>query len=396
MTEARDSDLRGEAVREVAGVFLRLGATAFGGPAAHIAMMRSEVVERRKWVTDEEFADLLGAANLIPGPNSTELAIHLGYRRAGRAGLVVAGVCFILPAFLIVLALAWLYVRYGTLPESRAAFYGVKPVILAVVAQAIAGLAHSVLKGPMLMALGVAAVAASLLGANELLVVFVPGLVLGLSEWRKTPTVAMVLPLVWVTAAVGAFLALSIFLGGPSRHGAASAWTLFLEFLKVGSVLYGSGYVLLSYLETDLVKRLGWISPNQLLDAVAIGQFTPGPVFTTATFVGYVSAGIPGAIAATLGIFIPSFVFVAASANAVSALRKQPTTAAFMSGVNAASLGLMAAVLFKLGLDAVRDSVTTAIAVVALVLLIKLRINSAWLVLAGAIAGLALAHISRG
>jgi chromate transporter len=375
-------------VGEVAAVFLRLGATAFGGPAAHIAMMRTEFVERRKWLDDEAFTDLIGAANLIPGPNSTEVAIHLGHRRAGAAGLVTAGVCFILPAFLIVLGLAWLYVRFGTLPETRAALYGAKPVILAVVAQALVGLSKSVLKGPVMIGFAVAALIASLLGASELLVVFLPGLLLGGNEWRKSPSAKAGLPLLAVTVAVGGFLGLSIFLNSRSGGGpAAGPWTLFLEFLKIGSVLYGSGYVLLSYLETDLVRRLAWLSPGQLLDAVAVGQFTPGPVFTTATFVGYVAAGLPGAVAATLGIFLPSFIFVALSARALPKLRSLPTTAAFISGVNAASLGLMAAVLFKLGGDAIRDPLAGAVALAALALLLQTKVNSAWLVLAGAVLG---------
>ncbi len=376
-------------IGEVAAVFLRLGATAFGGPAAHIAMMRTEFVERRKWLEDDEFTDLIGAANLIPGPNSTEVAIHLGHRRAGTAGLVMAGACFILPAFLIVFALAWLYVRFGALPETRAALYGAKPVILAVVAQALVGLSRSVLKGPVMIGLAVAAVVASLLGASELLVVFVPGLLLGGNEWRKSPSVKSGLPLLGVILAVGGFLGLSLFLNSRSGAGAAPGpWSLFLEFLKIGSVLYGSGYVLLSYLETDLVRRLVWLAPGQLLDAVAVGQLTPGPVFTTATFVGFVAAGFPGAVAATLGIFLPSFFFVALSARALPKLRSLPTTAAFMSGVNAASLGLMAAVLYKLGGDAIRDPLSVMLAAVPLGVLLRIKINSAWLVLGGAVVGL--------
>ena len=375
-----------ENLKEVALVFGRLGATAFGGPAAHIAMMRAECVERHGWLSDAEFADLLGVTNLIPGPNSTELAIHLGFRRAGMRGLLVAGVAFIGPAFLMVLALAALYVRFGTLPDVRAALAGAKPVILAVVAQALLGLGRSVLKTPLLIAIAALAVVASLLGASELLIVFVPGLILGLRAGKG----ATLKPLLAVSLGVGVFLALSLILGARGVTGAPGVGPVFLQFLKIGSVLYGSGYVLLSYLQGDLVRRLGWLTSGQLLDAVAVGQFTPGPVFTTATFVGYVVGGVPGAVAATAGIFLPSFVLVALSANALSRLRGLPTTAAFLEGVNAASLGLMAAVLVKLGRDAATGPATVLVAVTALVIVLRTRVNSAWLVLAGAVLGVAL------
>lgn len=373
-------------LKEVALVFGRLGATAFGGPAAHIAMMRAECVEKRQWLDDNEFADLLGVTNLIPGPNSTELAIHLGYRRAGLRGLIVAGVTFIGPAFLMVLALAALYVRFGTLPDVRAALAGAKPVILAVVAQALIGLGRSVLKTPLMMAIAALAVVASLLGASELLIVFLPGLLLGLRAGKG----ATLKPLIAVALGVGAFLALSLILDARAITGAPGVGPVFLQFLKIGSVLYGSGYVLLSYLQGDLVRRLGWLTSGQLLDAVAVGQFTPGPVFTTATFVGYVVGGIPGAIAATLGIFLPSFLFVAGSARLIDRLRGLPTTAAFLAGVNAASLGLMAAVLLKLARDAITSPATALLAALALIVILRTKLNSAWLVLAGALLSVAL------
>jgi len=389
--ESSGWERNGASLVEVASAFLRLGFTAFGGPAAHIAMMRGEFVERRRWVDDQEFTDLIGAANLIPGPNSTEVAIHLGYRRAGVPGLLLAGVCFILPAAILVLVLAKLYVEFGALPDTRAALQGAKPVILAIIAQAPVGLSRSILKGPTMVTVAIAAGIASLLGLSELLIVFVPGLVLSLNSWRSRPTLRSLLPLVAIATAIGGFLLLSVFLGAHSAgHAAKSNWSLFLEFLKVGAVLYGSGYVLLSYLEADLVRRLAWLTPGQLLDAIAVGQFTPGPVFTTATFVGYVVNGIPGAIAATIGIFLPSFFFVLASAKALTKIRSASVTASFLPGVNAASLGLMGAVLLKLGKDSVYNAPTAFIAIAALFVLLKTKVNSTWLVLAGAVIGVAI------
>src|SRR5215208_3335266 len=293
-------------VGEVARLALKLGFTAFGGPAAHIAMLRDEVVTRRKWITDAHFLDLLGATNLIPGPNSTEMVIHVGQVRAGWRGLIAGGVCFILPAFLIVLALAWAYVQYGTTPTAEWLLYGIKPVIIAVVVQALWGLSRTAVKGWFLAAVGLVTLALYLLGVNEIALLFGGGaLVMLVKNWRRLSGrgVAAVLPLIGGVPAWGLTL---------QAASAVSLVQLFLIFLKIGAVLYGSGYVLLAFLRNDLVIRTGWLTNQQLLDAIAIGQFTPGPVFTTATFIGYVLGGLPGAVLATVGIFLPSFVFVAA------------------------------------------------------------------------------------
>jgi chromate transporter len=365
-------------LRQLALLFLRLGATAFGGPAAHIALMEDEVVRRRAWLTREEFLDLLGATNLIPGPNSTELAIHVGHRRAGWAGLLVAGACFIVPAALLTWALAVLYVRYGRLPAASSVLYGVKPVIVAVVVQALWGLGRTALKNVGLGAIAAAAVAGALAGVNELLVLLLAGGVAialrGRGPRGQAVAVGPYLPGLAVSTAVAA--------------GVVRLPTLFLVFLKIGSVLFGSGYVLLAFLRADLVQRLGWMTESQLLDAVAVGQLTPGPVFTTATFIGYLLARGRGALLATLGIFLPAFAFVAASGPLVPRLRRSAVAGAFLDGVNAASLALMAVVSWQLGRAAVIDLPTMAIAAGAAALLIGWRINSLWLVLAGAALGL--------
>lgn len=377
-----------ESLREVIRLFLRLGFTAFGGPAAHIAMMHDEVVTRRRWMEEQHFLDLVGATNLIPGPNSTEMAIHLGYERAGWRGLVAAGVCFILPAVLIVLALAWLYAEYGSTPQGDALMYGIKPVIIAIVVQALYRLIPTALKGPVLAAVGVGALAAYLLGMNELVILFGGALlVVAVQAIRRFPQSA---------AALLSLAGLPRWLPQTAVEGPIALDRLFLIFLKVGALLYGSGYVLLAFLRNDLVVNYGWLTDQQLLDAVAIGQFTPGPVFTTATFIGYVLAGIPGAIVATVGIFLPSFCFVALLARLMPYIRKSPWTAAFLDGVNVAALGLMAGVIWQLGRAALIDLPTILLAVVAAVLLFRFKINSAWLVLAGGIIGLGLAYLIQG
>jgi chromate transporter len=373
---------RRRALAELAWVFLRLGTIAFGGPAAHIAMMEEEVVRRRRWVTHDEFLDLLGAANLIPGPNSTEMAIHLGHRRAGWAGLIVAGTCFILPAFLLVSAIGWLYVRFGQLPRVGALMDGIKPVIVAVVAQALWTLGRTAVKSIWLGALGAAAVAASALGVHELIVLFAGGaiglVVRGVRAHRREKLSSW-LPLVgWKLAPAAAT-------GVAAPFGLLP---LFLVFLKVGAILFGSGYVLLAFLRADLVERLHWLTNGQLLDAVAVGQMTPGPVFTTATFVGWVLGGPLAGLVATVGIFLPAFVFVALSAPLVPRLRRSAWATGFLDGVNVASLALMAVVTWFLGRSAIVDGWTAVIAVASAVLLIRFRVSSAWLVLAGGVIGL--------
>jgi chromate transporter len=382
------SDSRRTTLGELAWLFARLGCTAFGGPAAHIAMMEDEVVRRRGWLTRERLLDLIGAANVVPGPTSTELAIHIGHDRAGWPGLIVAGACFILPAVAIVLAIAWAYVRFGALPAIGGVLYGVKPVVIAVVAQALWGLGRSAVKSVWLGAVGLAALAASLAGTDELVVLAAAGaaVALGRASLRRTaPPAAGWAPLSLAGAATGTATGTATAVGlGP----------LFWVFLKIGTVLFGSGYVLLAFLRSDLVERLHWLTEAQLLDAVAVGQVTPGPVFTTATFVGYVLGGGGGAAVATLGIFLPAFVFVAISGPLVIRIRNSPSAGAVLDGVNVASLGLMAAVALELGRAAVVDVPTVAIAGAGAVALIRYRLNSAWLVLGGAVVGAAVTYIS--
>ena len=370
------------ALSELAGLFLKLGATAFGGPAAHIAMMEDEVVRRRGWLSREEFLDLLGATNLIPGPNSTEMAIHVGHRRVGWPGLVVAGLCFILPATAIVWALAWAYVRFGRLPEGAGLLYGVKPVIIAVVVQALWSLGRSAIKTRGLAIAALACAALSAAGVDELALLFGAGAVVALGR--------RLLPHAGATAALFLPSFPSLGLTALATAQPFQLSTLFLVFLKIGAVLFGSGYVLLAFLRAEFVVRLGWLGEGQLLDAVAVGQVTPGPVFTTATFVGYVLGGHAGAAAATAGIFLPAFFFVAVSGPLVPKLRRSPAAAGFLDGVNVASLALMAVVTWQLASSAVRDLPTAALAAASAVLLLRYRVNSSWLVLGGAATGIAI------
>jgi chromate transporter len=381
-------------VREVARVFLTLGTIAFGGPAAHIAMMDDEIVRKRGWVTRERFLDLLGATNLIPGPNSTEMAIHLGFLRAGWQGLLVAGACFILPAMTITGLLAWAYVRYGALPEMLWLLYGVKPVIIAIVVQALWGFTAKAVKDPLTGIVGALVLVLSFLGWDEVLLLLVGGVVVMLG----TPLARRGTPTATAAAVSGALLGS----GAPATAAAiagsagapASLWALAGFFLKVGSVLFGSGYVLLAFLRGDLVQRWGWLTDQQLMDAIAVGQFTPGPVLTTATFIGYVVAGLPGALLATLGIFSPSFIFVAASSPLIPRIRRSAWAGRFLDGVNVASLGLMATVTWQLGRAALVDGVAVGMVLVATILAFRLRVNSAWLVLGGAVLGLGV-HLFR-
>ena len=369
-------------LRALALLFLRLGATAFGGPAAHIAIMEDEVVRRRQWMTRAEFLDLLGATNLIPGPNSTEMAIHIGHRRAGWPGLLVAGACFILPATFIVAAIAWAYVRFGRLPAAEGLLAGVKPVVVAVVAQALVGFGRTVIRTVPLGIVAAVAAALAALGVDELAVLAVSGAAMvAVRVARRGKGVAGIVP----PGALAAVL--------PAAGAAAAAYSasgLFLVFVKIGSVLYGSGYVLLAFLRSELVEKLGWLTEAQLLDAVAVGQVTPGPVFTAATFVGWVLGGPAGAAVATLGIFLPAFVFVAVSGPLVPRIRASPVAGAFLDGVNVSSLALMAVVTAELARAAVTSLATAAIAAASAVLLLRYKVNSTWLVLGGAEIGVAL------
>jgi chromate transporter len=364
-------------LRELALLFARLGATAFGGPAAHIALMRDEVVRRREWLSEERFLDLLGATNLIPGPNSTELAMHIGWERRRWAGLWVAGLAFILPAMLITGALGWAYVRFGSLPSAGWLLYGVKPVILGVVLQAIWGLAPKAARTAWLRVLGVLSALLAFVGVNEIALLFGAGaLAVFVSRSAGKPSSALpqLVPVLPMAVGAGALSGLTL----PS---------LFWVFFKTGSVLFGSGYVLLAFLRADLVQRLGWLTEAQLIDAIAVGQVTPGPVFTTATFIGYVLAGPSGALVATAGIFLPAFLFVALSGPLVPRLRASPVAGAFLDGVNVASLALMAVVTLQLGRAALVDAPTVVLALVSALLLLRFQPNATWLVLGGAAAG---------
>lgn len=368
---------------ELARLFGTLGTIAFGGPAAHVAMMRTEVVTRRRWMTDQQFLDLVAATHLIPGPNSTELAIHIGHARGGWPGLLVAGTAFILPAALIVTAVSWVYVTYGSLPDVRAVMAGIAPVVIAIVGHGVWGMGRSAVKSTWLGILGLGSLAAVLAGVHELAVL-------------GGATVLAVIVHVATTRGGTAVLAGLIAGGGATSLAAQavvaaatpfSAGTLFAMFVKTGAVLFGSGYVLLAFLRADFVERLGWLTESQLLDAIAVGQITPGPVFTTATFIGYVLDGPRGAALATLGIFLPAFVFVALTAPIVPRLRSSPLMGAVLDGVTVASLGLMGAVTWQLGLAALSGWLTVTIAIVSLVALLRTTLHSGWLVLAGATLG---------
>ena len=386
--KARSPLVRDSPLVELAILFLKLGTIAFGGPAVHIAMMEDEIVTRRGWLTREKFLDLLGATNLIPGPNSTEMAIHVGYQRAGWPGLIVAGSCFILPAALIVGGIAWGYVRFGKLPQAEALLYGMKPIIIAIVLQALWRFLREELKTWRLALVAVVCAALSLMGVNELVLLLGSAVMLAAVRWFTTsakndlPLIALITsePLRGVVQALQAGVAVMPF----------SLWSLFLFFLKIGSVLFGSGYVLLAFLRADLVERWGWLTEAQLIDSIAVGQLTPGPVFTTATFIGYLLGGVKGSVVATIGIFLPAFFFVGISGPLVPRIRKSPILGSALDGVIAASLALMAVVTFQLGKAALIDVPTVVLFLVGFGLLMLLRLNSAWLILIGAVAGLVL------
>lgn len=364
---------------EILRMFLRLGLTAFGGPAAHIALMEREAVERRGWMDRAGFLDLVGACNLLPGPSSTQVAMALGYRRAGWLGLLIAGACFILPASLATLALAWAYVHYGGLPQAQGLLYGVKPVMVAIVVQAVWRLGRMAFRGWALAAAGVLCLAAALAGAPPIAILLTAGGLALLLAWLRTrPAVAFGL--------TGLPLGLSGAAGGGA--GAAGLGSLFLVFLKLGIVVFGSGYVLVAFLKADLVDRLHWISQPQLLDAIAAGQLTPGPVFATATFIGYLLRGWSGAAAATAAIFLPSFVMAGLVGALAGRIRKSRLAAGFLDGVNAAAVALMGSVALFLGRAALVDGFACGLGLVSAVLLLRFRVNATWLILGGAALGI--------
>jgi len=368
-------------VGEIARVFLKLGATAFGGPAAHVAMMHQELVVRRGWLTSQAFLDLVGATNLIPGPNSTEMAIHLGYRRGGWPGLLVAGLSFIVPAALMVWALAAAYVRVGMLPDVRAVFHGVAPVIVVVVAIALWTLATKSIRSSRPAVIAIVAIALLAAGVNELLLLAL-GAVAGVLTSRPSGRFSHSGAMVVVTAGP-----LSPAAADTAGYVAASVPGLFWVFLKAGALLFGSGYVLFAFLRADLVARFGWLTESQLVDAIAIGQMTPGPLFTTATFIGYLLGGSRGALVATVAIFFPAFVYVALSGWLVPRLRQSPSAGGALDGVNAVSLAMMAAVSWQLGRTALVDGQSYVVAAAALLVLVFWKANPVWPILAGAIAG---------
>jgi chromate transporter len=381
---------RGEAqLRETGRLFLRLGATAFGGPAAHIALMRHEVVEQREWIDDREYGQLIGLANLVPGPNSTEVAMHVGRVRAGWRGLIVAGVCFILPAFLMMLGLAWLYVEYGSRPRFESALAGISAVVVVLVLQAIVQLSRSSLRSVATIAVAMVALVAAIVRVHELAILLGAGLATYL-VWRLRNRGASPGPTALLVVLGSALHDVGPVMG---TAGPVMLAPLFLVFLQIGAVLYGSGYVLYAFLESQVVQQRHWITERQLVDAIAMGQLTPGPVFTTATFIGYLVRGVPGAIAATIGIFLPAFVFVGATDVVMRRLRGSAAFAAFLSGVVAASIALMVWVAATLADHTYVDVGTIAIGTAAATLLVLRRPHPVWLLLGGAVAGLLIPHL---
>jgi chromate transporter len=375
---------------DLAAFFLRLGTTAFGGPAAHIAIMEDELVRRRGWISREKFLDMLGASNLIPGPSSSELAIHIGYLLGGWRGLLVAGMCFILPAACMVGALAWAYVHFGKLPAVSGILYGIKPVVIAVVLQALWGLGRTAIKTWFIAVVGLISIGLAAWGLHPLLLLLIAGGAVILADQTIRSSVRIEFaPLSMLRSAARWPKSLA---AGISAALAAvaplSLGSLFLVFLKFGAVIFGSGYVLLAFLRTDLVIQRGWLTDAQLVDAIAIGQITPGPVFTTATFIGYLLRGVPGATIATVGIFLPAFLLVAASGPLLPQIRKSKVAGSFLDGVIVASLALMAVVSWQLGRASIVDLLTAILFAGSLFLLLRFRLNSAWLILGGALAGL--------
>lgn len=382
----------GKNIGELITLFLKLGATAFGGPAAHIAMMEEEVVNRRRWLTRQHFLDLVGATNLIPGPNSTEMAIHIGYIRAKLPGLIAAGLSFILPAVIITGILAWIYVTVGTLPQATNFLFGIKPAVISVILVAVVRLGKTAAKNVRLTVIGIAVAAVSLMGMNEVVALLIGGIIgivlYELIDRQKKSISGWLLP---------SFLQLPVLLTWSEAKAAASVsaagiagislWKLGLFFLKIGSVLYGSGYVLVAFLEGELVKDYGWLTNQQLLDAIAIGQFTPGPVLSTATFVGYVLSGIPGATVATAAIFLPSFLFVLVLNPVIPRLRASKVMSAFLDAINVSAIGLMAAVVVSLAGRTLTDWRAIVIAIVAAIAGIRFKLNNVWLILGGAVTG---------
>ncbi|MCH7638528.1 MAG: chromate efflux transporter [Bacteroidetes bacterium] len=381
-------------IGELARLFFKLGIIGFGGPAAHIAMMEEEVVERRGWIDRQYFLDLIGATNLIPGPNSTEMTMHVGYARAGWLGLAVAGLSFIIPAASLTVIFAWMYVRFGTMPAVEPFLVGIKPAVLAVILGALWRLGRKAVKGMALTVLGVGVGALLLFGLGEVSALLLGGLVgmlvlvaIGAGA-RPAPPSGRRNEASSSHKLAGFFIALQpLAAGAAASVGGVTLWKLGFYFLKVGAVLYGSGYVIIAFIEGDLVEGYGWLTQKQLLDAVAVGQLTPGPVLTTATFIGYILAGVPGAIVATLCIFLPSFVFVGLLHPIIPRLRKSRWTAAFLDAINVSAVALMAVVTLSLGRSVLIGWVRWCIFILAAFLIVRYKVNALWLVGGGAFVG---------
>ncbi|MGE5395702.1 MAG: chromate efflux transporter [Candidatus Saccharibacteria bacterium] len=380
-----EKENEGFRLKEVARLFLKLGIIGFGGPAAHIAMMRQEVVDKRRWMEEQHFLDLVGATNLIPGPNSTEMTMHIGRERAGWKGLVVAGSCFILPAVVITALFAWLYRQYGQLPEVQPFIYGIKPAIIAIILAAVIPLAKRSLKSIELAILGAATLMLSLAGINEIMVMFGAGfLFLALAAMRNKPT---------LNSTIHGILPVTLLKVSGSSIASVSTFGLFLIFLKIGAILYGSGYVLFAFLDTELVAR-GLLTRPQLIDAIAVGQFTPGPVFSSVTFIGYQISGWTGALVSTIAIFLPSFVFVALLNPLVKKMRNSRLFSAFLDAVNVASVAIIAAICFQMGKESITDWRTALIGIISITLVLMFKkVNSALIVIGGALLGYLLTTI---
>jgi len=378
---------------EIAQIFLKLGIIGFGGPVAHIAMIEDEIVKRRQWLTQEHFLDLLGATNLIPGPNSTEMAIHIGYIYAGWLGLIVAGISFILPAVLITGFLAWIYVTYGTLPQISPLLYGIKPVVLAIIINAVWGLGKKAVKTRKLLIIALAVgLITEFTKINEIVSLLMGG-ILGMI-WLRSSNQSNLIILGLTAETFLQTTVISTATNNINNHVSVSLWKLGLFFLKIGSVLFGGGYLLIAFLQRELVEEYSWLTQQQLLDSIAIGQFTPGPVLSTATFIGYIIAGFPGAIVATVGIFLPSFLFVAMLNSFMDTLRKSSWTRPFLDAVNVSAVALMTLTTIQVGIatlispktDSI-DFLSLGIAVISAILVMRYHINAAYLIVGGGIIG---------
>jgi chromate transporter len=369
----------------LAFVFSKLGVIAFGGPAAHIAMMEDEFVRKRRWITEEGFLDRVAAASLIPGPSSTEVGIFIGHSLRGWAGLVVAGSCFIIPAAILVSLIAAAYVRFGSLPQAEGILRTVKPVVIAIILQALWNLGRTVAKTRVLILIGVASAVLNFVGGSPLLVLVFAGASSGIVWWlrksRRLPVALCGIGVPKLFSPIG----LTVFAVASALP--VSLGRLFVSFLKIGSLVFGSGYVLLAFLRAEFVDHLHWLTEKQLIDAVAVGQFTPGPVFTTATFIGYLVGGLPGAFFATLGIFLPGFVFVAVSGPLIPKIRRSPGAGAVLDGVVVGSLALIAVVAWQLGKSSITDWITVSILAVSVIAIFRFKVNSAWLILVAGIVG---------